>query len=217
MEENRVKALANYLGIGEDEIEEIYNNEYETPDGDYLVLTEEEAYDREKEYIMNLVYDIGISSFNVNTSDFVDGDWFEEAFREIEENYVDDIEYESDEVFDNRLIQELYNEGWLEDEDFETNENGEPDFKNLKEDVDLGSAKENYVQGLMNNITDYIQEFIFQFGEDDFNRVVEENNLVDKEALAEYCIREDGVGHNIATYDGAEIDLGDGLYAYRTN
>ena len=170
-----------------------------------------------KKFIIITVKDGKIKVYLSPASDFVDGDWFEEAFREIEENYVDDIEYESDEVFDNRLIQELYNEGWLEDEDFETNENGEPDFKNLKEDVDLGSAKENYVQGLMNNITDYIQEFIFQFGEDDFNRVVEENNLVDKEALAEYCIRVDGVGHNIASYDGAEIDLGDGLYAYRTN
>ena len=217
MEENRVRALADYLGISEDEITYIGSDEYETPDGDYLVLTEDEAYDREKEYIIDLVDDIGISSFNVNTSDFVDEDWFEEAYREIETNYVDDIEYESDDVFDNRLIQELYNEGWLEDDDFEIDEDGEPDFKNVKEDADLTTAKENYVQGLMDNITNYAEEYEFEFGKDEFDRVVEENDLVDKDALAEYCIRVDGVGHNIASYDGYEIDLGDGLYAYRTN
>ena len=50
----RIESLAKYLEINPSEVEESYrDNEFETPLGDYLVLTEDEAYDLEKEYISN--------------------------------------------------------------------------------------------------------------------------------------------------------------------
>lgn len=216
----RIESLAKYLEINPSEVEESYrDNEFETPLGDYLVLTEDEAYDMEKQYIFDLIDDIGYDGFNVNLNDFVtDQDWFEDWFREFEESYVNDIEYEDDDVFENRLIQECYEDAnLLSDEDFEEKENGEPDFKHLKETVDIDELKEKYVDYILDDIGDFIEEFKWQYGEDYFNQVIKDNNLVDDDALAEYCISVDGIGHNIATYDGAEVDLGESLFAYRTN
>ena len=42
-DEERIPALANYLNIPESEIENLWDYEYQTSEGDYLVVTEEEA------------------------------------------------------------------------------------------------------------------------------------------------------------------------------
>ena len=164
-----------------------------------------------------MIWKRNISQTNIH--DFVtDEDWFKDWYRSSYESYVEDIEYEDDDVFENRLIQECYEDAdLLNDEDFEENEDGEPDFKHLKETVDIYELKEKYVDYLVNRIDDYIEEFKFEMGEDEFDYVVENNNLIDKDALIDHCINVDGVGHNIATYDGDEVDLGDGFFAYRTN
>ena len=220
MENKRVELLADYLSIEPEDVDvfDDERHEFETPLGDYLVLTEDEAYDLEKQYIFDLIDDIGYDGFNVNLNDFVTNqDWFEDWFRDFEESYVNDIEYEDDDVFENRLIQECYDADLLSEEDFEEKEDGNPDFKQLKDSIDIDALKEDYVEYILNDIGDFIEEFKWQYGEDYFNQVIKDNNLVDDDALAEYCISMDGVGHNIATYDGREIDLGDGYYAYRTN
>ena len=220
MDNERIELLAKYLEIDPSEVEESYrDNEFETPLGDYLVLTEDEAYDMEKEDISNLIDDVGYGVFNINIHDFVtDEDWFKDWYRSSYEGYVEDIEYEDDDVFENRLIQECYEDAdLLSDDDFEEKEDGEPDFKHLKETVDTDELKEKYVDYLVDRIDDYVEEFKFEMGEDEFSYVVEQNNLIDKDALIDYCINTDGVGHNIATYDGKEIELGDGFFAYRTN
>ena len=116
-----------------------------------------------------------------------------------------------------RLTQFYEDADLLSDDDFEEKEDGEPDFKHLKETVDTDELKEKYVDYLVNRIDDYVEAFKFEMGEDEFNYAVEQNNLIDKDALIDYCINTDGVGHNIATYDGKEIELGDGFFAYRTN
>lgn len=222
MENNeRVELLADYLNIEPSDIEESYrDNEFETPLGDYLVLTEDEAYEMEKEYIIDLLDDIGYEGLNVNLNDFVtDDSWFENEFRQYYRSYIEDIEYEDDDVFENRFIEECYEDAnLLFDEDFEKDENGNIDFKHLKETVDIDDLKEKYLDFLTtDSISDYIEEFRYQFGEDMFSEVVKRNNLIDNDALADFCIRSDGLGHNIASYDGKEIYLDKGFSAYRTN
>jgi len=64
---------------------------------------------------------------------------------------------------------------------------------------------------------DYIQWFKDNFGEKEFDTAVKENNLVDLDALAEAITDADGPANELASYDGAEIELPCGYYCYRHN
>ena len=64
---------------------------------------------------------------------------------------------------------------------------------------------------------DYIQWFKDNFGDEEFNTVVKERNLVDLDALAAACTEADGPANELASYDGEEIELPCGYYCYRHN
>lgn len=177
--EMRKLALANHLGVEPDYFEEesydenvFSSKEYNE---EYLVLTEDEAYDYAKRDIEDTFDDLGIESFT-------------ERFQTwIKENALD----------------EEYFDGILDDEvEYFTSE--EPDESMVE-----------YVESYRSHPVDY---YIDTFGEEGLTRLLKNKpNIIDKEAIAEECIRLDGVAHFIARYDGEEIVLGDGLYAYRTN
>ena len=61
-----------------------------------------------------------------------------------------------------------------------------------------------------------LEEYKFQFGEDEFQRVLIEHGLIDTTALAKWCVEMDGVAHTLATYDGQEEEF-NGFYFFRTN
>jgi hypothetical protein len=52
---------------------------------------------------------------------------------------------------------------------------------------------------------------------EDFDHLYRYANLIDMDEVVDQCIYEDGIAHFIARYDGEEHELGNGLYAYRTN
>ena len=81
----------------------------------------------------------------------------------------------------------------------------------------LTSKKEDFVDKLVENMGDAVEWYRSQFGEDELARTVRDNNLIDADAVAEEAIDWDGVEHFLASYDGEEIELDDGWYAYRTN
>ncbi|MGL5188249.1 MAG: hypothetical protein ACRC7S_01165, partial [Cetobacterium sp.] len=63
-------------------------------------------------------------------------------------------------------------------------------------------------------------EFRAQYGEDCFNDVIVNNNLIEIEELISDIIDMDGRGHIISGYDGMEHEVcidGETLYIYRTN
>jgi hypothetical protein len=218
----RIQALATHLDIDPSEISNIYDNEFETPEGDYLVVDSYEAEELAKEDIRNLFDELGLDSFTPEFRDWIimnalDDEWFEEAVKEAYESYVDDIEYESDLTFDNRLIQELYDANILTEDDFEEDEDGGPDFSALKDGVDIDSAKEEYVDRLVYDAGDPVDYCGDNFGWEWVSNMATTYNLIDMDEVVEQCIYMDGVAHFIARYDGNEIELGNGLYAYRTN
>lgn len=203
-DEERAFALASYLGIDASDCVNTYGNEFETPEGDYYVVTEEEAEELAKEDIINLFDEMGLESFTDYFRDWIirnalDQSWFEDAVRESTESYVDGIAYE-----EGRLEEELLEADIITDTDIE-------------EGYDVEDAKEKYVEHLMNDIDDYVEYCGFNFGWDWVNEVATRNNLFDMDAIVEQCIFEDGIAHFIARYDGDEIELENGLYAYRTN
>lgn len=222
-DEERIPALANYLNIPEDEIENLWDYEYQTPEGDYYVVTEEEAEELAKEDIRNLFDDLGLDSFAPDFKDWIimnalDNDWFEDAVKESFEYYVEDIEDEASSMgYENRLIEEMHDHQVLSDEDFEIGEDGEPDLTTLKDDVDIDYLKEEFVDLLVENAGNPVDHCVDSYGWDWVTDAAINNNLIDMDEVVEQCIYEDGVAHFIARYDGEEHELGNGLYAYRTN
>ena len=119
--------------------------------------------------------------------------------------------------YDNRLIEELHDRHILDDGDFEEGEDGEPDFRNLKDYVDIDLYKEEYVDLLVEDAGDPVDYCGDSFGWEWVTEMATQNDLIDLDEVVEQCIYEDGVAHFIARYDGNEYELGNGLYAYRTN
>lgn len=227
-EVERIKALANYLEVEEEDIEVTYDSTdnlftVKSSGEEYLVVDEDEAYELAKEDIRNLIDDLGIESFSEGFREWiynnaVDSDWFEEALREMEYNYVYDIEEETygQDKYANRLIEELVDAGILNDEDL-VPEDEEDEDSLLTYDGDLDSLKEEYVDYLVDRAGDPIEYYVDNFGSDSFTQVCEQNMLIDWDKVAEECIDVDGVAHFLSCYDGVEHDLGDGLFAYRQN
>lgn len=220
--EERKKLLADYLGVDADELSESEYDEnvIETEDGEeYLVVDEDEAREYAKQDIENFIEEMGIGGFTEDFQDWIidnalDIDWFDGAMRESNEGYVYDIEGEDDDEFENRLVAELYERGLIDDDDLEENEDGK---RALKDSVDLEDKKEEYIEDLGNDYNSGYGWFRDSFGDDELREVVEQNNLVDVDKIAEEAIDWDGVAHFIARYDGEEIELEDDMYAYRVN
>ena len=102
----------------------------------------------------------------------------------------------------------------IDDDDFGVDENGDVNYKDcLLSTDDLVTKLSEY---LVDSIDDYVEEFKFEFGEEELSEVVKRNNLVDWDAVIEETKEVDGRGPMLAGYDGVEIDWDD-YYIYRTN
>lgn len=218
-------SLAKYIGVPEETIKETRydSNSFETEDGEeYLVLDEDEAHKYAKEDIEVVYDDLGMESFTKTFQEWilnnaVKKDWFEDALEEYQRSYIDDIEYEDDYSYGNRLVQEMVDADILSDDDFEKDADGNVDYASPKDSTDMDSKKEDFIEYLVEQAGDPIQWYRDMVGDKDFAETVKENGLIDLDAVEDEAISLDGVAHFIATYDGEEIDLGDGLFAYRTN
>lgn len=217
----KIEALAELLGVDESEITQGYDDSvYEVSDGrEYLVLTEDEADDAFYDSEMSLIDDIGIEGFTPSFqerifTEFADTDWFEDAYREMYESYSYDIEYESDDVYGNRLVRECYEAGLIDDDDFGVDENGDVNYEDCLLDTDdLATRLTDY---LVDTVDDFVEQYKFEFGEEQLSEVVKRYNLVDWDAVIEETKELDGRGSMLAGYDGIEIDYDD-YYIYRTN
>lgn len=149
---------------------------------------------------------------------YVNEDWFRDAERESFESYCEDIATEGDNTYDNRLVQECYDAGIIDDNDFEKDEDGEPDYYYCL--LNESELTDRYVDYHLDSISDFIEEFKFQFGEDEFNRAVMDNNLIDIDELVEDIVSTDGPANSLARYDGNEVEYpfeGITYFMYRNN
>ena len=77
--------------------------------------------------------------------------------------------------------------------------------------------RDNLYDSLQDSIRgNELEEYKYQFGEEEFQRVLIERNLIDISALAKWCVEMDGVAHYLAQYDGEEEEV-NGFYFFRTN
>lgn len=223
--EEKKQALANYLECDVEEITDGYDSDhFEYGNEEYAVYTDEEADQAHKDYIENFIDDVGIAGFTPSFQDWIinyainNSDWFEQAQRESAEGYVNDIESENDNTYENRLIAELVENDFLdEDDDFHFDEDDEDqEYPLLNDDVDLESAKDEYIEKLCEE--DPYEWYKWNFGEESIRDLVKNGDIsLDIDAISDEIISWDGRGNNLAFYDSEELDLGDGLYAYRQN
>ena len=178
------------------EIKVLDKNTFEVDGAEYLVLTEDEREEEFKQYQESLIEDMGLESFSEWAQDyiidnFVNDEWFMDAMVESFEDYISGLNEElaDDEKFENRLEEELVNYNCEDEEGL----------------LDYYCSLEEPTEWFLNN-----------FGEDEFNRTVKENDLIDWEDVINWVAREDGYGC-LAAYDGEELELQDDLYAYRIN
>ena len=178
------------------EIKVLDNNTFEIDGAEYLVLTEDEREEEFYNYQKSLIEDMRLDAFSGWAQDyiidnFVNDEWFMEAMREHFEYYISDINEEpaDNEEFENRLQEEIS----------EYDCENEEDYLNYLCDLELP-----------------IEWFLNNFGDEEFRRTVKEYDLINWDDVINWVAREDGYGC-LAAYDSEELELQDGLYAYRIN
>lgn len=214
--EERIKALATYLGVEEDEIIEGYDDTvFEVNGEEYLVLDDDEADEAVVNDIENLIDDIGLEAFTNSMKDWIvrnaidNSEWFDEALEEDMNYYVDDLS--DDEVVENAIDYGVIDEddAYVEDEDGN---------QEINPDLDIEDLGEKLVQALVDNEPDAYTWYVDNFGENSVRALIKEGTLtLDYQAIADEVISWDGRGNSLASYDGDEIELDNGLYAYRLN
>ena len=181
-----------------EDIESIeFNMNYVTTDiGEYIVFDNyEDAENLAIERNIEILEDCGIPEnliFEAELQGWINEEYFKDYWEDLHEfqAYNEDIQYIATE------------------EELEQLENG---------DITEDDIRDNYYNCLKDSLSgNYIDEYKFQFGDKEFQRVLIEHNLIDITALAKWCVDMDGVAHTLATYDGEEEEF-NGFYFFRTN
>ena len=168
----------------------------ETDLGEYLVFDNyEDAENKAVAQCKQIIEECGLSEnliFEAEIQGLIDESWFKEFWEEVHEvnAYEEDIQYIAT------------------DEEMEQLENGE-----LSEE----EIRDNYFNSLQDSIKGQeMEEYKYQFGEEQFHDILIREGLIDIDALAQWCVDMDGVSHYLASYDGDEIEE-NGYYIYRVN
>ena len=196
MENEKVTALLNGVFEGEniDSIEIVDENTIEINGQTYLVLDDEEADNYYYDYQKGLIEDLGLDGFNDYFKDWIidnciDEEHFFNIMNECNEFYLDDIENEGSLTHDNRLEEEI-------------EENGCKD-------------RDEYLELLNNNYDSAVDWYRDNFGDNMLTDYIKEHEyLIDWDEVIEECKSVDGRG-TISDYDGCEIELEDWYFAYR--
>lgn len=178
------------------EITEIFNNVYEVEveNYNYIVSNDYDALEQLAiERSIEILDDCGIPEnliFEAELQGLIDTWYFEEYFNELHqfEAYDEGLEY---------IITDE------QDELLEAGEITEQEIRDNLYDSLQASIKGNE-----------LEEYKFQFGEEEFQRVLIEHSLIDTTALAKWCVDMDGVAHTLATWDGEETET-NGYYFYQ--
>ena len=177
-------------------ITEICNKVYEVDveNYNYIVSNDYGALEQlATERNVEILDDCGIPEnliFEAELQGLIDTEYFEDYFNELHqfEAYDEGLEY---------IITDE------QDEMLEAGEITEQEIRDNLYDSLQASIKGNE-----------IEEYKFQFGEEEFQRVLIERNLIDITALARWCVDMDGVAHTLATWDGEETET-NGYYFYQ--
>lgn len=200
----KIKALAEYLDIPEDEVHEGWDeNNFETDnDGDYIVCDYDTAYSLALEDVRESYRDMGLDAFSENFQQYILDNLLDE--KALQDTMYEDIKTYYNGAYDDEILEFAESHGLID---------------NIYDyDGDIDELREKLIDEDYSNYEDNPSEYyIYMMGEDYFREWVKKNDYVDIDGVARNCVMEDGVAHFVARYDDYEINLGHDLYAYRTN
>ena len=175
---------------------EIDSNTIITDLGEYIVFNNyTDAENEAIEQCKQIIEECGLTEkliFEAEIQGLIDTQWFIDYWQELHEfnAYEEGIQYIAT------------------DEEMEQLENGE---------ITEEEIRDNYFNSLQDSIKGQeMEEYKYQFGEQDFQDILIKEGLIDIEALAQWCVDMDGLAHYLASYDGEEIEE-NGYYIYRVN
>lgn len=134
-------AIKEFTGAAADDIEEISSDEFEiSGDGNYLVLTDDEADEAALEREKDLLDDIGIEGMSDWAQkhiidNYVDTDWFDSIMHDYNYSYAEDLINDSASSYEyvNAAHEKMVNKGILSEPEWPD----EDDFEYDREDFDL--------------------------------------------------------------------------------
>lgn len=224
-EEDRIEALAQFLGFDEEEKEDIestYDDKnFEVNGEEYLVVTEDEGYEMAKEDVRSLLEDdLGLEGVSEDTQEYAIENFcnfpWEDDMHESNLMYAQDIDSEDgSNGYASRLVEEAIDEKVIKEKDCFENEDGELDYEDKDELAEMLADKldENY-----DSMGEYFESIYGRGWVKEIRDTVKD--YIDWEALAEYVVDSDGVANTLARYDGKENSEkvnGEWFYIYRTN
>lgn len=198
--------LADYFGVELEDVEHTHGNYYIVENKEYWVGSQHEAYEDAKACAREILDDLGLEALTDDFREYVvthciDEDMLEDAINESNEFYINDIEDEQDSEYGSRLIAEMVDANIVTEGDFVDDE--------IPENV-YEERKEQFLEYLNKNVDK--ESFVKEMFD---SKTLEENGYIDFDEVAELCVEEDGIAHYLSSYDGNEVEIRDGLFAYR--
>ena len=214
--EDKKQALADYLDVDIEEIEDGYDkNHFEVNGDEYMVLTEDESYDEYKDWEMLLIDDLGLEAFSENFQEHIlenciNESWFEQVAEEESQYYIEEMD-------DEELLDYAHDHDIAEDVE-DTDNLSEREIERIRED-----CEEVYEEEILNQgISEYFENIYGRGWAKEMKDTLEKEIDWDKviEDLYDWDSR-DVLWGSMASYDGNVIELdkvnGEWLFAYRTN
>lgn len=214
--EDKKQALADYLEVDVEEIEDGYDeNHFEVNGDEYMVLTEDESYDEYKDWEMSLIDDLGLEAFSENFQEHIlenciNDSWFEQVAEEESQFYIEEMD-------DEELLNYAHDHDIAEDVE-DTDNLSEREIERIRED-----CEEVYEEEILNQgISEYFENIYGRGWAKEMKDTLEKEIDWDKviEDLYDWDSR-DTLWGSMASYDGNIIELdkvnGEWLFAYRTN
>ena len=197
----------------------------------YASSTYDAAFESAKQYVEQLIDDVGLEGFNSNfVNEYIDDDVVQEYIRDFyseeiynfPENYLDESDRELSHTQEQK-ISELERE-WESLNELESETEDEDEIQEIIDRIDeikdeIDEIKENpegdfdedaiedkitVYANQYNNIQDFYSDM---FGDDDFTRFLIRNYMINMNDLIEGAVEADGIGHNLGTYDGSHEEV----------
>lgn len=193
----------------------------EDDNSEYIVADRDVSLNLAKEQIEEDFEDDGLDAFEPEFAEyacdnFYDIDVVEQETMDYIDNYVADLHNKDalDGKFENRFEEECYEYNVLSDDDFKENEDGVLILKD-KSDENMEELTYELKEAIFFNIGDHYKYLCTMLGKEKVRDILVEHDGLDEEKIAEEVVSVDGPDWILATHDREELDLGDGLFAYR--
>ena len=176
---NKIKAINNY-GAEVKDIEKIEDNIFTMNNGEeYYVLTNEEAQEIYVDSQTELINEFGLGGFT---------------------------EYAQQYIIDNCLNIDWFNEAMNESNENYVYDLEEEDLQELLDEYDVETA-----EGLINEFNSQYENgyqwYKEAFGTEGMQYLINKHDLLNIDAVIEFCQKVDGRGYIIASYDGIENEV----------